>query len=81
MRAATGMVHGCLYSIAFWLVVLLLVLVLGGCATDYPPPPSCEQTANRELCELEQRINRIENRARASRLCRRVHGADSIICN
>lgn len=69
-------------KLAVALVVAWFVLVLvAGCATYQAPPPSCDLSANRDLCELEQRINRIEQRARALRLCQQTHGADSILCD
>lgn len=68
-------------------VAWFALVVLVGCATDFPPPPTCEQSANRELCELEQRMRRLEYRmrqqqydAQARQSCEFAHGAGSILC-
>ena len=64
-------------------VLVVLVVLVGGCA-DFPPPPTCDQSANPDICELEQRLDAIENSARyremARRSCEFAHGAGSILC-
>lgn len=65
------------------LALVVLVVLVGGCAA-YAPPPTCEQSANPDICELNRRLDAIENSARyremARRSCEFAHGAGSILC-
>ena len=69
-------------KLAVGLVVAWFALaVLVGCTTTpTPPPPSCDLSANPDICRLQQRIDQLEADARYRRACIFIHGADSIIC-
>jgi len=67
-------------------VLVALVVLVAGCAS-YAPPPTCDLSANKELCELENRLRRLEYEARqkqfesqARKTCEFAHGSGSILC-
>jgi len=69
-------------------LIILLIILVSGCATVPPAmPPVCTSTSL-EVCtleariwELEQQQRRSEGKRRGRQMCQSVHGANSELCN